>query len=213
MPVDESCRWWRKNSIAYAGVLGFACKHYRRSQVMNYNDLWGCMREAACSINDDRQQFVVMRDPRAVAVSAYFHRLSYGTLNGDAVKDKFILSLLVPVCQWLTLRHILFTGLMATQSTIYWYEDALADPLDFHNRWLESVGLRPPGFVLETAIHASLNQDFAFNWKGIDVHLGGEEAVEGRSWKNEINPDMLDDMQDVLRVWLSPALQAKLLGV
>lgn len=146
-----------------------------------------------------------------MAVSAYYHRLRVGALK-DVDKDDYVMALLPHICQWLSVRQIVFNEFMSKQSTIFWYDDIVENPRKFHIRWLESVGLRLPDSVLDEAVDAALRRDFQFNTKGIDAHLGGEAAVLGRSWKDEIRLDTLGNMNEVLRVWLSPELQAKLLA-
>lgn len=185
------------------------------------------MQKANCTINDDRPQFVTMRDPRPTAVSAYYHRVRNGRIP-EGEKDPYILALLPYICQWVTVRHMLFAGLLSARSTTYWYEDTLARPLEFHHRWLESVGLHLPTPVVEQATNAALRHDFAFKTKGVDAHLsvnsiaastkkaennpqgGGQDLALERSWRDEISADLYGDIDDVLRVWLPPVLLAKL---
>ncbi|CAM9650169.1 unnamed protein product [Scytosiphon promiscuus] len=68
-PVASSCRWQHQNGIPSEGA---GCWTVGGRPVENAHDVWGCMEEASCAINDDRLQYVTMRDPRAVAVSTYF---------------------------------------------------------------------------------------------------------------------------------------------
>lgn len=211
MPVDTSCKWWRKNKITSPTADGIPCKTYRGRLVANYNDLRGCLQEATCEITDDRPQFVVMRDPRPMAVSAYYHRLRGGLLK-NVDKDEYVMAILPHICQWISTRHIVFNEWMSKQSTIFWYEEAVADPRKFHMGWLESAGLHLPESVVDEAVDAALRADFEFHTKGIDKHPGGEPAVSGRSWKNEISGYVLEHMDEMLRVWLPPELQARFLA-
>lgn len=204
LPVEPSCRYWHPNTIAAPNSDSIPCR------ASGYTDLWQCIQEANCTINDNRLQFVVMRDPRPMAVSAYFHRILGGNIKEGTVKETYIKALLPPICAWLAAREILFAGTLSTSSTIYWFEDTLAEPLAFHQRWLESIGLHLPAEVVRAAKDAALRRDFEFFSKGIDEHPGGEEANSGRSWKDEISPDLVSGMNRIVALWLPPTLQAKL---
>lgn len=211
MPVDPSCKWWRENKTTSPDKDGIPCKTYRGRPIANYTDLRGCLQEVACHITDNRQQFVMMRDPRPMAVSLYYHRFGAGLLK-YVDKDMYIMALLPRIRQWMSTRHIVFSEMMSKQSTIFWYEEAVADPRRFHIGWLKSAGVQLPSSTVDKAVGAALRHDFKFNTKGIDEHLGGEAAVPGRSWENEISPHVLGYMNEVLLVWLAPELQARFLA-
>ncbi|CAN0464507.1 unnamed protein product, partial [Hapterophycus canaliculatus] len=71
-----------------------------------------------------------LRDPRAVAVSTFFHARRTGyrySYKVDTVDEGALLSL-PSVAQWIALRHIMFEGLMSNSSKTFWYEDAEKDP-------------------------------------------------------------------------------------
>lgn len=158
-----------------------------------------------------------MRDPRPVAVSSYYHHKKY---SRDVIEDnleQYITKILPRICMWTSIRYMLFTGTLAKQSTVFWYHDAITDPLDWHHRFLGSIGLHLPISVIRSATNAALHEDFAFNFKPRDSHLKEEESrssnkvevVESRSWEDEVGEDMVEVMNRVARVWLPPVILAK----
>jgi len=75
-------------------------------------DLWQCVDEAGCTFNDESLQLAVMRDPRAVTVSSYFHRVRrkpHVSFEFDDSVDIYFQNMLQKVCMWTSLRHLLFT--------------------------------------------------------------------------------------------------------
>ncbi|CAM9695240.1 unnamed protein product, partial [Ectocarpus sp. 12 AP-2014] len=156
-PVPESCRWKHDAGIAKAGE---GCGSVNGRPVENASDLWLCMKEASCEYSDDSLQFAAMRDPRAVAVSTHFHVNSHieeNTRHPSLVKslDEAVLLILPQICQFTTIRHILFDGQLSDRSTIFWYEDAMRDPLGWHYRWASFAGFTLPARWIED-IHATL---------------------------------------------------------
>ncbi|CAN0243185.1 unnamed protein product, partial [Ectocarpus fasciculatus] len=94
-----------------------------------------------------------IRDPRSVAVSTHFHVQRFSSLHqkhpGFGLSlDQTVLMILPQVCHLTALRHILFEGLLAGRSELFWYEEAVADPLDWHYRWASLAGLMlPPSWI------------------------------------------------------------------
>lgn len=172
------------------------------------SDLLLCVEEAGCIFNDERLQFAMIRDPRAVTVSTYF----YNALNhpelleplGDAGKsvDAFFQRMLEATCAWTSIRYQLFTQLLADQSQVFWMEDMLRDPVDFHGRLAYFLGLRLPVSVIMEMVQTSASQAS----KGIDRHPGGGPSVAGRTFRDEVGPESLAMMDDVTRSWLPPVL-------
>lgn len=119
-----------------------------------------------------------MRDPRAVAVSSYYHIRqhpdSYLTNYAqDHSLDDAVLHSLPYVCQWIALRHILFGGLLADSSEIFWYDDALEHPQDWHYRWSYIAGLILPKSLMGE-ITALAGQG---SWgTEINTHVGGKNV-------------------------------------
>lgn len=161
---------------------------------------------------DDRPQLIVMRDPRPVAVSAYFHRLNGGILGSHVTLPEYVFAILPKICMWVCIRYVLFAGVLGKQSTMYWYDEAVADPLAWHQTFLHSVGVHLPSSVVVNAKDAALRNEFDFVFKHKDRHMEGkgvENKVE-RSWQDELGPHSLEEVDKILRVWLPPVLLAKL---
>lgn len=180
----------------------------------NQAELWDCVREAKCRIADDRLQMVVMRDPRPVAVSAYFHLMRFhpSAVRYDSVDD-YVLALLPTMTKWISVRYLLFVELSPPDTySLSWYNDSLADPVRWHQGFLSSVGIRLPELeVMEQANAASKGGAmFGVHSKGVDQHADGSREREGRSFENELRATTVIEMDKVLRLWLPPALLEKL---
>ena len=197
-------------------------------------DVGACFNNPA----DERHQFALLRDPRAAAVSTFFHERTHHVIKKDAIADgsqdtidEFVLAVLPSLCQWVAIRHILFAELLAEQSTIFWFEDAQGDPLRFHHEWLATAGLHLPTTVAEAATDAALRGDFNFTTKGQNKHPGEETIVAGvgkgavaaadalvveeekrekPTWKDVLTPETVEKVDAIVRNWLPPAILAKI---
>lgn len=210
LPVKDTC------AFAHGGGIGLRkdgkarkqpCTFADGTHVKNYDELWRCMREANCDITDSWIQMAVFRDPRPLVVSTFYHiQVHAGRDLGDL--ESFVLKELPIVCQWMAVRYILFTGILADQSMEIWYEDAMADPLGWHYKWFHSIGLQLPFQVVEAAAKAAAANDLGFGHKKIDVHPGeGPKNEPGvRRFEDEVRPEVLAVADDVLRTWLPPVL-------
>lgn len=99
---------------------------------------------------------------------------------------------------------------MTKQSTFFWYDDAMEDPLAWHHQWLAAAGLQLPHNVVEATVQAALRHEFGFPTKGVDPHPGGHNTTSvRRPYRDEVTPQTLEFMDSVLRQWLPPALLAK----
>lgn len=75
----------------------------------------------------------MLRDPRAEAVSMFLLEQQHaeampgtGSVGvGIDTVDEFVLATLPVICQWVSLRYIIFGGMLSEQSTICWYDDAM----------------------------------------------------------------------------------------
>lgn len=160
----------------------------------------------------------VLRDPRAVTVSSYFQLLHQDSPRVDNPKenfdsvDDFFQAHLPSVSMWVSIRYFLFTELLAEQSAVFWYDEAVADPVDWHGRYFSFVGVHLPlDEVIEAARIASGGGGIlGYPSKGLDTHPGGEEQTETRKFRDELNPTSLAGMDDVLRVWLPPVVLDRL---
>lgn len=208
LPVDASCAWYHKRGIAEEDAA--VCNPVDGGAVaMNQAELWQCATDAACPIIDNRLQLSVMRDPRAIAVSAYFHILrEYPQTMRYASVDEYASAFLPAACKWLSIRYMLFSEMLGDRSLLAWYDDAQENPSEWHRRFLEFVGLRMPDEVVAVAVGDATGggSRFGFPVKGIDRHQGGAEANPTRSFRDEISAETLENMDAVLRVWLPPAV-------
>lgn len=192
------------------------CRACRNAQA----DLWKCVEDADCSFDDDRLQMAVLRDPRAVTVSAYFQLLRQESPRIDEERqtfqsvDTFFQIHLKFVCMWISIRYLLFTVFMADRSAVFWYDEAVADPVDWHRRYLAFVGVHVPadevvGMARSAGGGGSI---LGYPSKGIDAHPGGvdEAATSARTFRDELSGESLAMMDDVLRQWLPPVILARL---
>ena len=214
LPVDTDCAYSHKGGmdlvIDRRHIGKSACKFADGTAVENKEDLWRCMHEANCDITDDWLQMAVFRDPRPAAVSSYFHRQVHGSPHVGKLED-FIARELPIMCQWLAIRYIIFMGLIPHQSIEFWYNDAIANPLQWHYHWFNSIGLQLPPHVVLTTAKSAVADDLGFRHKDIDVHPGENLKAKagGRRFEDEVSPAMVEIADAVLRVWLPPVLLEK----
>lgn len=150
-------------------------------------------------------------------MSAYFHTLRTAPRLVDGVTvDEYVLEFLPTACKWVSVRYILFTEVLAGRSALFWYDDAQESPEDWHEAFYGLTGLRmPPAVVTQAAdVAAGRVSDSrlkSFPAKGLDVHLGEEEgeAQEPRTFRDEVLPETLLEMDAVLQAWLPPVLLRK----
>lgn len=98
---------------------------------------------------------------------------------------------------------------MADKSTVFWYQDAKDEPVQWHKRWMESVGLQLPAVHIDAMAAAAANGSFGFKATTLNVHPGGETAVARRSWQDEVSPGLLPELEATMRLWLPPVLLAR----
>lgn len=162
-----------------------------------------------------------MRDPRAQAVSTFYHTVVNNHIEkqskvvgtGQETVDEFVMAALPALCHWMTIRYFLFAGLMADQSTLFWYAESLADPWTWHMNWLSSVGLHLPAPVVEVMSNAASNGKFMFSTPGRNEHPGEiapENEEVARSWKDGLSPHLMKKMDVVMHKWLPPAIRYKI---
>lgn len=209
------------NNIVDTKFRDIFLKNYPFHAVFRHQgDLWRCVDEAECTFNDQRLQLAVMRDPRAVAVSAYFHALRVYPERYPALAkslgsvDSYFQQMLKPICMWTTIRHLIFSNLLSGQSEVFWFEDMLADSVDWYGRLFSFIGVTLPYNVISGMAHMAERGDpmFGFFAKGVDEHPGGVKPGGDRTFRSELGPESLAMMDDVLRAWLPPVL-LKRLGV
>lgn len=205
LPVSPSCPWQHSPGIAKPWNP-LPVRHQR--QAGNFQQLREAILTSGpdCALTQHEPQMVVFRDPRPMAVSAfYFTKIHDWNMSEHQTVDEFVLSIFPNMCQWLAIRYVLFEEVMAAYSTVFWYDESLADPFLWHRRWHASLGLRFPDSVLEETTDAAVNRRFSFPTKGIDPHPGGAAARPNRSFADELRPETLSTFDDVMRQWLPPA--------
>lgn len=210
--MRDDCRW--SHSGGLSGKEDHICTPVNGEGTLNQNHtgLWNCVIDAACPIVDDRLQFVVLRDPRAVTVSYYFYKKLHNKSFKETSVDVFVINMLPTVCQWVSLRFLLFEQILKTQSSLFWYSDAFADSEQWHEHFLQFVGLNMPHDVVKAAANTATDggEIPGMHRTGVNVHLGGAEAELSRTYQDEITAETLAGMDDVLRVWLPPILLTRL---
>ncbi|CAM9117189.1 unnamed protein product, partial [Ectocarpus sp. 13 AM-2016] len=202
LPVNDSCPW--SHGYGLAGKRD-GCWSIAGQPVENESDLWTCMQASPCEITDKRLQIVPIRDPRAVAVSTYFHHVWGNTnyLKQHPSLDETVLETLPHLCHWTTLRYIMFEGLLSDRSELFWYEEAVEDRFDWHYRWASFAGLILPGGWIDGMVAAN-KQLTRFN-----PHPGGEKQSAKRTWRDEVSPGIREEMDSILRKWLPGVLLAR----
>lgn len=170
---------------------------------------------------DDSLQFATFRDPRAVAVSTYFwietHAEDVAVYAKDRVHlnrtlDESIIEILESVCLWTSTRHIVFNDLDRAKSAVFSYEEAEKDVLEWHYRWLHLAGLNLPVPWVKNIAGLARGGKWASLTQGVNPHPGGQEASTpaARTWRDEVSPELWDDMDAVVRRWLPHEIVARL---
>lgn len=217
LPVNNSCAFSHSAGIGFGKAKAEnhpkeeACVFADGTPAKNNDDLWRCMHEADCEITDDWLQMAVFRDPRPAIVSTFYHLEVHGGRELGKLDD-FVARELPILCQWVAVRYILFSGILADQSIELWYDDAMEDPLGWHYHWFYSIGLQLPLHIVEATAKAAAADDLGFWHKEIDLHPGEEartEATAVRRFEDEVSPDVLEIADAILRRWLPPVLLEK----
>ena len=210
LPVSKDCPWQHVDDITPEGK---GCTAVAGHPVHNYTDTETCFHKKPCAITDNRQQMLILRDPRAVVVSSFFylklHPNSAGTARPGETVDAYVLRMLPTMCRFVHLRYQLLQERLSDKTVEFLYDESLADPLGWHKRWLSFVGLTPPESVAQEATDTSQRREFGFAAHGVDKHPGGTAATARRSWEDEISPEVVRQMYEICRVWLPPVLMEK----
>lgn len=219
LPVNRtSCAFSHSRGIPVGSGQGKddpinpACSFPDGTPAKDNVELWQCMHTANCEITDDWLQMVVYRDPRPAVVSAYFYLGLHLQRRELGSIEEFVVKHLPIACQFMAVRHILFSGLLTHQSVEFWYEDSMDNPLGWHYHFLDSVGLQLPyQLVVDTAKTAAANE-YSFKHKNFDRHPGevNGSTTGMRHFEDEVTPELLKVANAILRLWLPPVLLAKL---
>lgn len=203
LPVDDECPWSRANDVSASKL----CASLEGHDVTGYEDLVRCMKDAACPIKDERLQLVIMRDPRAMAVSAYHYNMVYGRPEFKKRRiEEYVVQVLPVISQWVGIRHILFEHLMADRSTVLYYDEILAEPVLFYRRFLDSVGLQLPSDAVEDMTVAASRPRFPIGLRRRESFRVAAESSASPSFKDEVSSEVLEQMDEIVRLWLPPEL-------
>ncbi|CAM9993163.1 unnamed protein product [Ectocarpus fasciculatus] len=210
LPVPPNCPWQHVDNITPENK---GCTTVNGRRVGNYADTVECLHQHPCRITDDRIQMLILRDPRAVVVSAFFylkwHPAASKKYRRDESVDSFVLRMLPTMCHFIHLRYLLLHEKLDGRTVEFTYDESLADPFQWHQRWLSSVGLTPPPAVVLKATNTSVRREYGFVGKGVDKHPGGKEVTEKRTWEDEISHEVAEQLDDICREWLPPVLLEK----
>ena len=211
-PVDRNeCIWSHPGRTIYPNEAVCTPADGNGKAPEHREALWECVRNAACPIIDDSQQMAVLRDPRDVTLSTYYFwiRKSPEMLARFKSKDDFFLAFLPPVCKWMSIRYLLFNELLADRSSIFWYNDAVENPNVWFSQFFSLAGLNVPPAVLYETVHAHEEggNTLGFRIQALDDHPNGTTS---RSYRDEISPEAVKEVDDILRLWLPPAYLDKL---
>ena len=129
--------------------------------------------------------------------------------EGDDSVDAYFQNNLRYVCMWTSIRHLLFTKLLADQSQVFLWEDLKADPVDWHGRFLSFVGLKLPFDVIVAMSEYATSGGHVPGYPHavVENHPGGKAPQGGkRTFRDELGPESLAMMDDVVRTWVPPVL-------
>lgn len=94
---------------------------------------------------------------------------------------------------------------MATNSSVFWYEDANTDPVGWHLQWMKLAGVQLPMTIIEGMAQAAMRASS----RSINEHLEGKGASATRTWKDEVGVEVLEGADEVVRAFLPPVLLAR----
>lgn len=210
LPVPNDCHWQHKGGLDHHRP--YVCVFPGGRKPNNFYELWSCVQQRSCAVDvANARQMAIFRDPRAIAESTFYFQSGYGLARRPTENlDEFVSKYLPTICQWLAVRSIVFEGYAGANSTVFWYEDTIADPWKFHRDWLGSVGLSLPAEVVDGAVEAAMSGTFAFRSKGIDVHAGQGTDLQHRSFENTLRNETLAQAISTMQTWLPPNFLTKL---
>lgn len=210
MPVVNDCPWQHIDGVSPETP---GCGTFDGRPVQNYEDVAACVQASPCRINDHRLQMLVLRDPRAVVVSSFYylktHKVYTARVPPSEGVDKFAVRMLPTICRFVHIRYLVLLERMGDKTVEFMYDQSLADPLEWHRRWLSSVGLNLPDSVVRHATDTALSGDYKFAAKGRDKHPGGVKTMPSRSYETEVGPEVRAKLDDICRLWLPPVLLEK----
>lgn len=159
-PVSDECAYSHNHGIELARVQGkgqpgrVACNFANGTRATDYTDVWRCKHEAKCHIADEFFQMVVFRDPRPAVVSVCCHLRLSRNMDFETV-EAFVQRELPIYCHSLAIRHIFFSGFQPHECVQFWFNDVMADPVEWHYNSVHAVGLQLLFRVVETTAKAA----------------------------------------------------------
>lgn len=186
--------------------------------MVNGQSLWECIRQTQCKYLDNRLQLAVLRHPGAVTVSAYHQFRRIKMLRADNEPDQnpvvdintFFLAHLAAVTKWISVRYMVFSELLPqNQTEIFFFEDAISDPVEWHRRFYTFAGINLPPPLVHRAAEIAQNGRGSHNDTSLALEQTALTVNGDRSFRNELKPDTLAFMDSVLRIWLPNELLEK----
>lgn len=143
-----------------------------------------------------------------------------GSVGGELeTLDEFALAIAPVLCQWVTVRYLLFSAILESKSTLFWYGDAFRDAPKWHYEWMAAVGVHLPTPIVEAMADAALREDFQFDTSGKNDHPGviafkkseeSRQETQTPTWQELLRPETLEELDVIARKWLPPAVLIKL---
>ena len=227
LPVRPDCSWHRTPGATSGKDR--VCERLDDTPMVNRAGLWECVREGDCLYTDERPQLAVLRHPGAVTVSAYYQFLRQNMFRPEKMKekegeggglvdiDRYFVAHLPAEAKWMSVRYFLYSELLPkNQTELFWYEDAVADPVEWHRRYFSFVGISLPPPLVQRAAEIALRgtNATASALEAGQEEAGGDErapsAEQRRDFRAELKPDTLAYMDSVLRIWLPQELLERL---
>lgn len=133
----------------------------------------------------------------------------HGFLGSSETVDEHVLRMFPIFCQWVTIRLYLFEGFLSSQSTSFWLHESLEEPLAWHERLLDMVGLHLPAPGVHAACVATTEDNIRFRMKGGDKHPGGD-SPSNRSYGDEIKGSSRELLDVTVLQWVPPTFRVKM---
>lgn len=208
-----------------AGMLGYVNETYENLGLSNCTVIWSetCLPWSLYEPIVDKRAILIVRDPRAVVVSAYHY---FPILRGNASLEDYFLNQ-VPMTAALTSVRYWWHDFRIREtipSLILFYEDLLDDTINQYFRIASFLRLVPSMETMRSVVNATsattmqqLEEDGKI--PGVN-HFGQENAkvrsAQAQAYREEIlalpdGDDILRNATRAMAPFLHPALQARYL--
>lgn len=153
---------------------------------------------------------VIFRDPRPMAVSVYFFMLRrWRDPDTHSTIDEYVQRMFPIFCQWLTIRYVLFMEMMSG-SVVFWYSEALKEPVAWFRTWFHSIGLQLPEMFVNDIAFAAVHGGEGMLRRVRDSHPGGAAISPNRSYTDELEAETLASFESHMVTWLPPEIVERL---